>query len=267
MLIAIALFLIPDKREKELKPFVARIVTPEELQNEERQAGKRPIVRQKDRKSKPDRNGRIVTREKDAPKVLSAVPSSPSAKKSSHGPRALAKELPSRGGQTTPLPDTADQKGYQSSGGAGSGRSPLPGRQQAPMRERLFDRDVIAKLSKKEQAGTKEGSSITFDTAEFKYYGYMQRLKEKIESTWKYPTDAAAKHIYGDLYIQFTIKRNGKLGAVQLVRTSGYKGLDDAALKALKDAEPYWPLPDDIGEESLTITGHFIYSLYGPYIR
>jgi protein TonB len=52
-----------------------------------------------------------------------------------------------------------------------------------------------------------------------------------------------------------------------LVRTSGYKDLDDAAIKALRDAEPYWPLPDDIREQSLTITGHFIYSLYGQYIR
>jgi len=75
------------------------------------------------------------------------------------------------------------------------------------------------------------------------------------------------KGIYGDLDIEFTIKKNGKLGAIQLVRTSGYKDLDDAAIKALRDAEPYWPLPDDIREQSLTITGHFIYSLYGQYIR
>jgi protein TonB len=119
----------------------------------------------------------------------------------------------------------------------------------------------------KEKAGGEGEQEITFSTKEFKYYGYKMRLKEKIENIWKYPPEAAQKGIYADLYIRFTILKNGKLGAVELLRTSGYKRLDDAALKALRDAAPYWPLPDEWTEESFTITGHFIYSLYGSYIR
>ncbi len=119
----------------------------------------------------------------------------------------------------------------------------------------------------KEKAGGEGEPEITFSTQEFKYYGYKMRLKEKIENIWKYPPEAAEKGIYADLYIRFTILKNGKLGAVELLRTSGYKTLDDAALKALRDAAPYWPLPDEWKEESFTITGHFIYSLYGSYIR
>jgi protein TonB len=119
----------------------------------------------------------------------------------------------------------------------------------------------------KEQAGDEGEHEITFSTKEFKYYGYKMRLKEKIENIWKYPPEAAEKGIYADLYIRFTILKNGNLGAIELIRTSGHKMLDDAALKALKDAAPYWPLPDEWKEESFTITGHFIYSLYGSYIR
>lgn len=73
--------------------------------------------------------------------------------------------------------------------------------------------------------------------------------------------------IYGDLYIKFTIDKKGKLISLELLRTSGYKMLDDAAIKALKDAEPFWPLPDDWQKDSLTITGHFIYTLHGFYLR
>jgi protein TonB len=51
----------------------------------------------------------------------------------------------------------------------------------------------------------------------------MQRLKEKIESSWRYPLEAARQGIYGDLFVQFTIKKNGELGAVTLTRTSGHK--------------------------------------------
>lgn len=119
----------------------------------------------------------------------------------------------------------------------------------------------------KDKAEGEGEHEITFSTKEFKYYGYKMRLKDKIENIWKYPPEAAQKGIYADLYIRFTILKNGNLGAIELIRTSGYKMLDDAALKALRDAAPYWPLPDEWKEESFTITGHFIYSLYGSYIR
>lgn len=267
LIIGIALFLIPQKNEKVLKPFVARLVTPEETGKESNQADvDKP--KEKSRRENSRNSGRIVTKEKNAPRVLSSVPSSPSAKKSPLGPRALTRELPSKGGQARQMPDVGSTRGYsEGKSQTGSDKSRTPGQKQAPMRDKLFDRDIIAKLSRTDQEGTKEGSSITFDTTEFKYYGYMQRLREKIQNAWNYPQDAAAKGIYGDLYIEFTIKKNGRLGAVQLVRTSGYKDLDDAAIKALKDAEPYWPLPNDIKEQSITINGHFIYSLYGQYIR
>ncbi|MDP2279356.1 MAG: TonB family protein, partial [Nitrospirota bacterium] len=113
----------------------------------------------------------------------------------------------------------------------------------------------------------KAKSSITFDVKGFKYDGYMMRLKDKIEGIWQYPSDAAMRGIYGDLYLSFTIKKNGTLSKVELVRTSGYRSLDDAAIKALKDAEPYWPLPEDWKEEELTVKGHFMYSIYGVYVR
>lgn len=129
-----------------------------------------------------------------------------------------------------------------------------------------FDKEIIGKLAQKETE-KKTDNPITFSTKEYQYQGYMQRLKEKIEGIWKYPSDAALKGIYGDLYIRFTIKKNGRLGAVDLIRTSGHKSLDDAALKALRDAEPYWPLPDEWGRDALTITGHFVYTHYGSYIR
>lgn len=133
----------------------------------------------------------------------------------------------------------------------------------------IFDRDVIAKLSqnskKNEQLETKQG--LSFSAKEFSDWGYLERLKEKIERIWQYPPQAAERGIYGDLYIRFTIDKKGNLVAAELLRTSGYRILDDAAMKALKDAQPFWPLPDDWGKDSLTITGHFIYTLRGFYLR
>jgi|Deesub1362A_J573_1020465.scaffolds.fasta_scaffold00183_24 protein TonB len=148
-----------------------------------------------------------------------------------------------------------------SKGKAEAGRHAFPGGQL----QKLFDREVIGMLAKKHMPPVEDG--VTFSTREFKYYGYMMRLKEKIEGVWRYPEEAASKGIYGDLYIRFVINKDGSLGDVELLRTSGKSILDEAALQALQDAAPYWPLPESWQEDTLTITGHFVYSLYGIYIR
>jgi len=125
----------------------------------------------------------------------------------------------------------------------------------------LFDRKTIEKFaSKTPPSNTEKG--LTFDAPELKHRGYMRLLKGRIESTWKYPKEAEKLGLSGDLYIKFSIKRNGELGEVELVRTSGYRDLDEAAIDALKKAFPWWPLPKDYKGEELEITGHFIY-IYG----
>ncbi|NWF75419.1 MAG: energy transducer TonB [Nitrospirae bacterium] len=137
-------------------------------------------------------------------------------------------------------------------------------------KEKLFDKNIIGDIAKRdtkkeEMENTKK--TFTFDTKEYKFLLYNKKLKERIESIWVYPPDAAAKGIYGDLLIKFSIKKNGGLESIEIIRTSGHKNLDDAALKALKDGAPYWPLPDDWGIETYTIVGHFIYTIYGYFIR
>lgn len=121
----------------------------------------------------------------------------------------------------------------------------------------LFDRETIEKFARKGEASADRG--LTFDTAGFKNRGYMRMLKERIESIWKYPKEAARRGISGDLYMQFTIRKDGSLGEIELLRTSGHRALDEAAAKAIKKAAPFWPLPEDWDKDSLEIKGHFIY--------
>jgi len=136
------------------------------------------------------------------------------------------------------------------------------------LKEKLFDSNIIGDIAKREiKKEEKERRTFSFNVKELRYLAYLRRLKERIESIWIYPPDAATRGIYGDLVIKFTIKKNGSLGVAELVRTSGHKSLDDAALRALKEAEPFWPIPDEWGMEAYTIEGHFIYTIYGYYVR
>jgi protein TonB len=143
-----------------------------------------------------------------------------------------------------------------------------PERPGPSLKEKLFDKNVIGDLAKRniEKEDRKE-KTFTFDAKDYRFLIYNRRLKERIESIWHYPPEAAARGIYGDLIIRFTIKKNGLLGAVDLVRTSGQKDLDDAAMEALREGAPYWPLPEEWGMEAYTIEGHFIYTIYGYYVR
>lgn len=127
----------------------------------------------------------------------------------------------------------------------------------------LFDKETIERFARKSLSREK---NLTFDTSEFKHRGYMRMLKQRIESIWKYPREAARRGISGDLYVRFVIKKDGRLGDVELLRTSGYRYLDKAAIKAVKDAGPFWPLPEDWENDDLEIKGYFIYILGSTYV-
>ncbi len=54
------------------------------------------------------------------------------------------------------------------------------------------------------------------------------------------------------------------LASVELRRSSGTPILDDAALAAVKQTQPFPPVPDDIAKRSLTINGSFRHNITGP---
>ena len=150
-------------------------------------------------------------------------------------------------GRGEPSPSPPAEKGIEQSETGGAGLAPPA---------YLFDRETIEKFARK---GAPADRGLTFDTSGFKNRGYMRMLKERIESIWKYPKEAARRGISGDLYMKFTINKNGSLRDIELLRTSGHSELDDAAIKAIKRAAPFWPLPEDWDKDSLEIKGHFIY--------
>ncbi|MFH1014391.1 MAG: energy transducer TonB [Nitrospirota bacterium] len=258
------LFISPVTKEQKGKPFFARLVTAEDIgQGGGDKAAPLPV---------PSRKSASLPRSSKKP-LIPSVPSTGS--KSPQG--AKSQEAPVH----TTAPSGSMSNGSEDLKSSQSGMPPGTGGGAFPLKRETMDniaqqgkgfsagqsaKEEAAKIAKKTE-DQKEKSSITFDVKGFKYDGYMLRLKDKIEGIWQYPSDAAMRGIYGDLYLSFTIKKNGSLSKVELVRTSGHISLDEAAMKALKDAAPYWPLPEDWKEEELTVKGHFIYSIYGVYVR
>ena len=269
LIMLVAVYYMPAPEKKKAKEFLTSLVTPEEARRPEVMPPPMP-------KSVPVPPEAM---QKPRPMRRQERPVSPIPPRTLPSPDkpvvpGLGKE------QGKPLPE-----GVSPRPGKGEGREGTPGDlsdkpgfedSQVPAgmprttRDKLFDRGIIGDTAEKGPGGGARGkkdSTITFDTKDYRYAGYMRKLKEKIESIWEYPADARQRRLYGDLRIRFTIRKDGRLGLIELERTSGYKSLDDAAIKALKDGEPYWPLPDEWGMDSYTINGHFIYTMYGYGIR
>ena len=112
-----------------------------------------------------------------------------------------------------------------------------------------------------------EGKPIPLDTQEPKYRDYFNKIREKIKANWIYPYEAGSRGIEGDLNIEFAIAKDGHLQYVKLIRSSGVRILDAAALNAVKIAEPFPPVPDSVAKQALAINGQFVYRIREKDIR
>jgi periplasmic protein TonB len=123
-----------------------------------------------------------------------------------------------------------------------------------------FDPEPFATLSTDDLENLDDGEPISLDTTEVKYASYFARIKHQIERVWVYPIEAAERGISGDLTLTFRISKDGNLLGAHLLDQSGYEILDVAALKAVKEAAPFYPFPATIQREKLSIQANFVYT-------
>jgi TonB family protein len=122
------------------------------------------------------------------------------------------------------------------------------------------------------KADTKEGVTeeggggfrlTPLNAPEIQYISYFASIKRKIELVWQYPYDAAIRGIQGELTIDFVIARSGKVESVELIRGSGHKVLDDEAIRSVRKASPFDPIPGEYRIPNLQIRGRFVYVIGG----
>ncbi|MGA8754443.1 energy transducer TonB [Candidatus Deferrimicrobium sp.] len=121
-----------------------------------------------------------------------------------------------------------------------------------------------------EEGVTEEGGGgfrlTPLNAPEIQYISYFASIKRKIELVWQYPYEAAVAGIQGELAIDFVIARSGAVNSIDLVRGSGSKILDDEAIRAIRKAAPFDPIPAQYKIPSLQIRGRFVY-IHGGALR
>lgn len=97
---------------------------------------------------------------------------------------------------------------------------------------------------------------ISANTKEYAYAAYMAAWVARIEriGNLNYPDDARRRDINGQLVLTVALKRNGSVKSIDIIQSSGHKILDDAAIRIVKLAAPFPPIPKGQGVDELYIT-------------
>lgn len=203
------------------------------------------------------------------PQALMRVPRTPPARPANtpaviarkDSPRAPANAEPARNRRKTEAPVIARAE-----------PTPPPPLQPAPPpapREIVPEQSVIAErplptvkelLPPANWSSTSRGSApVSLNTRDPIYVTYFTKIKQSIESQWQYPELAQRYGLQGKLAVEFTIGAHGQLERLRLVRSSGSQLLDDEALRAIKAAAPFPPIPSWINPNPLPIAAAMEY--------
>jgi protein TonB len=95
-------------------------------------------------------------------------------------------------------------------------------------------------------------------TREYRFAQYVEDWRVKLEriGNLNYPEAARQNKIYGSLQLTVSIRADGSVESVEVNRSSGQPILDAAAMRIVKLAAPFPPLPADIRKDTdiLSIT-------------
>jgi len=94
--------------------------------------------------------------------------------------------------------------------------------------------------------------SVNASTREYRYASYLEAWREKVErvGNLNYPDEARRRKLYGDLILHVSIRADGSLEKVRIVRSSGFPVLDDAAVRIVRLASPFAPFPPEIAKDT-----------------
>jgi TonB family protein len=103
--------------------------------------------------------------------------------------------------------------------------------------------------------------TVDLGSIDARYTPYLKKIKQKIETIWKYPTSAFEKEEEGITVVKFSINRSGTLVASGIVTSSGSIFLDQGTIDVVIAAAPYDPFPSEFDLSQLNIIARFQYRL------
>ena len=140
--------------------------------------------------------------------------------------------------------------------------------QATPTAADLQRQEAIAQLAaevrrkKVEYAKRPKVKYLTANTREYAYAAYMRGWSDRVErvGNLNYPEEARRRGLHGNVLLTVVLNLDGSIKSIDVIQSSGYKTLDDAAKLIVRLAAPFPPAPhsgDHIDELNITRTWQF----------
>lgn len=93
---------------------------------------------------------------------------------------------------------------------------------------------------------------VSTNTQEMKYRSYMRAWVDKVErvGNMNYPEQARRQNLFGALTVSVGVLADGSLESIEILQSSGFAVLDDAAIRIVELSAPFAALPEEITNET-----------------
>lgn len=90
--------------------------------------------------------------------------------------------------------------------------------------------------------------AVNASTQEYQYAAYLEAWRSKVEKigNLNYPDEAKRRKLHGNLLMHVAVRADGSVEKIRVVRSSGHKLLDDAAVRIVRLSAPFAPFPPEI---------------------
>ena len=199
-------------------------------------------------------------------------PTQPSSRQATASPASATQpsRSPATNTATSRPPDTSPTFAYKPSS------QPAPSQGAINWRSAIREVGKVASLAAEQQSldlgnggggekGYAKDGPISFESQWYDWGQYAESMVTKIRVNWySNMPQLIQTGLKGVVTIRFTIHRDGHLGEITILNSSGVPPYDFAAKKAIELASPLNPLPADFPNATEHVTAMFFYNQEPP---
>ena len=103
-------------------------------------------------------------------------------------------------------------------------------------------------------------------TLDRRYDRYIEEIRQRVRRIREFPRSLAVRLLEGETIVVFVVDVNGRLGdGPRVIKSSGFEEFDAAAVRAVRRAAPFPPMPDPAKARPLSVSLRVIFD--NPVVR
>ena len=127
--------------------------------------------------------------------------------------------------------------------------------------EEILKENVLEQITKKIVKTKVVEKLIPVETLKAIENKYFQKIQELIEKNKNYPKIAKRLNQSGEIYLNFTIYKNGQIANIKITKSSNFRRLNKAAIEIMSEIEKFDPIPDELDKDIWNITVPIVYKI------